>query len=317
MWDPSRPVDPEFLRFGPAKCCTYVPSLPNFAVGQILLDSSPSLARGRGALAARMGAPGASSPLGVVRSRREAKQYEALVEANAFGQSPDVTCPFFAPGAGLNCTIWPHRNASCATWYCKLDRAAGGHRLWLRLRDLLWVIESSLARWCLLELGLEEGALTALFATDASGPREADLEDEATVRRVWGSWAGNEAGFYVACGRLVQTLEPARIAALGGVELRLAARLAQAAMSSLSAALPDPLRLASVGSVRLANEVRRVCSYSPCHPLELPAATLDALARFDGRPSSVVLKELAALGIQVAPELLRQLVDFEILVPAR
>jgi hypothetical protein len=56
-------------------------------------------------------------------------------------------------------------------------------------------------------------------------------------------------------------------------------------------------------------------AYSPHDPILLPAAVIDVLDRFDGRPTEQVLGEVAAeLGLELDGALLQRLVDFGILV---
>ena len=50
---------------------------------------------------------------------------------------------------------------------------------------------------------------------------------------------------------------------------------------------------------------------------QLGGVVLPALARFDGRPTAEVVEEIRARdGLELSPELLRLLADFEVLVPA-
>ena len=53
--------------------------------------------------------------------------------------------------AGGACGIWRHRNGVDA-WFCKYSRGATGQRFWLRLEQLLAIVERELTRWCLLRL---------------------------------------------------------------------------------------------------------------------------------------------------------------------
>src|SRR4029077_11253834 len=50
------------------KCCTYLPTLPNFLVGRILLDTDPDAQVGRGTVEKRMKDAVGVSPLGLMQS---------------------------------------------------------------------------------------------------------------------------------------------------------------------------------------------------------------------------------------------------------
>jgi hypothetical protein len=60
----------------------------------------------------------------------------------------------------------------------------------------------------------------------------------------------------------------------------------------------------------------RVVSYSHYDPVRLPATLISVLPSFDGRPVEQVLEAIAAEAqITLDRELVRMLVDFEVLAP--
>ena len=62
------------------KCCTYIPTLPNYLVGRILSDDDQDFAKGRATLVARLRAGIAVTPLGL----GQPPNFQAL-----YGQSPE------------------------------------------------------------------------------------------------------------------------------------------------------------------------------------------------------------------------------------
>lgn len=199
------------------KCCTYQPALPNFLVGGIVVDDAAPAARGRDVLLARIEGRIGVTPLGVEPTAALRDLYMAATHAGTFGRAPELVCPHFVPGAGPNCGIWRHRNATCATWYCKHERGGTSWRAWRRLRDLLALAEARLARWCAAEVGVGADGLANLLAlTDAPGEREerAAGAHELAYRAVWGPWAGREVGFYEACAQRVEALTWADVEAV-------------------------------------------------------------------------------------------------------
>src|SRR5690242_21120635 len=76
-----------------AKCCTYVPALPNFLVGRILADRSPNAARGRASIQQRMTEGVGGTPIGLAMPPEYALLYSNAEDA--FGRSHELLCPHF------------------------------------------------------------------------------------------------------------------------------------------------------------------------------------------------------------------------------
>jgi hypothetical protein len=83
------------------------------------------------------------------------------------------------------------------------------------LEQLLFTLDRELARWSVLEQGLDEAALARLFPHGSDRGRTLPLDasaldarmDEAAYRALWGGWVGRERELYRECA--------ARVAALG------------------------------------------------------------------------------------------------------
>lgn len=315
------PAEASSLHFdAETRCCTYHPSLPNFLVGRVLRDPGPHPTASSEVLLARIAGRRAVSPLGVAPADNVRARYEAAVNAGAFGRSPDLRCPHLREGEAEGCAIWAHRNATCATWFCKHDRGGRGMALWSRLRELLALAEARLARWCLVALELGDEALArALPEADAPGRRGwAPEEGDVAWAAQWGRWRGREAEFYVACADRVDALGWAEVARVCGADADALARLVRGARAALDddAPLPTALRFGGGVSARVDAGEAVVHAYSHYDPLVVPGALVDVLRRFDGRPTGVVLAELEGEGVSLDASALRQLVDFEVLVAA-
>lgn len=323
----SQGVPPGIGSFDPdVKCCSYLPSLANFTVGQVLLDDDPAAAHGRASVRARIGKGLGVTPLGLWA----APGYDLLYRfgsTHGFGHSRRLRCPHYVEDSG-GCGIWRHRNAVCATWFCKHVRGEAGFRFWESVRQLLSTIELELSRWCVLELDVGARALERLFApAPRSSPAEgdtltlADLEDRpaaATDPALWGRWAGREADFYAECARLAAGFDLAEVRRRCGPAVRIAEELVRASWERLVApAPPDRLRVRRLTVVAMSHAACRVSTYSGLDPLEMPRALFDVLPYFDGRPSVEVLRAIRdSGGPALGRGLVHKMVDFGVLEAA-
>ena len=142
------------------KCCTYVPLLPNDLVGRILLNDNPEMAPGVDSTRRRIEEGLAVTPLGLGRGT----EFQVIYKSNpgeVFGRHAGLQCPH-QRGDGM-CGIWLHRNSVCATWFCKHSRGAAGIQFWSAILQLIEVVERDLTVWCVLQIGLDEAALTHLL----------------------------------------------------------------------------------------------------------------------------------------------------------
>jgi hypothetical protein len=312
------------LFFSPStKCCTYLPELSNFLVGRVLSDRDPDSAEGRATVEARIAKGVGVTPLGL----HPTPVYSLLYRSSpgSFGHAKSMRCPHYLEDGG-RCGVWRHRESTCATWFCKYGRGSIGRTFWQRLHDTLAVAEGVLRTHCLLELGLETRMLSDLFqphsltrvvarnagltATEVDG--EIDL---AMYDRAWGAWRGRESELFVACAKIAAPLQWPDIQRLGGVRLQLLSRLLVESYETLvSDAVPLRVRHRQLNVVYTSSESAQVVGYSPMDPLRVPKALLDVLHHFDGRPTGAVIEEIDEQhGLKIAPGVVRQLVDFDLL----
>jgi len=306
------------------KCCSIVPELSNFLVGGILSTSEQDedSQHGRESILRRIAEAAEVTPLGLGQSPLFKLIYE---NQDAFGRSPSLRCPHYVTSTG-RCGIRHHRNAVCMTWYCKHVRGAVGRGFWRdTLEHLLGIVERNLAAWCITRLDIGVEALTELFgATTEARPAllsAAQLDnrpDPARQRRVWGKWFGREQEFYVQCARLVEPLSWQSVIDICGSQARIQADLTRNAYQRLlSAEVPSALKVGSFQLVQITNGMSRVRTYSELDPLDVPVAVMETLPYFDGRGAQDALKAIAAeKAIQLAPDLVRKLCDFQLLVPS-
>ena len=267
------------------KCCTYVPELPNFLVGRALADERS--ATGRATVMERLQARIAVTPFGLGFPHKFKLLYEQSV--NSFGQSESLRCPHYLVDEGGNCGVWRHRNATCATWFCKHERGALGDLFWRALLQLLAHVEQQLTHWCVLELGVGQEALRRLFRPLGKGGQPAPLEgaeldgevNAETYRVLWGNWHGREEAFYRQCAQLVEGLSWADALARCGPDTRAFLQLAQAAQAEvLTEALPAKLNVGEFQMTAAPTGGWQAVTYSAYDPLALSPRLLGLLPVF-------------------------------------
>jgi len=307
------------------KCCSYVPELANFLVGRILSDTDAAAQAGRSTVNDRIAAGLGVTPLGLQQSAVYSQLYRG--SDAAFGRSQALRCPHFLEDGG-RCGIWRHRESTCATWFCKHVRGRIGYSFWRdAIYHLLKTIERDLARWCVLEIGVSDAMLCRLIETPAwsaqAEPLTADSLDQRGVneayRQLWGDWCGRESELFVRCAKLVGPLAWAEVLAICGPEAHAYARLTQHKYAQLmSDAVPATLQAGSFQVVEIGRGVSRLGTYSSYDPIDVPAAVLELLAYFDGRPTSEALAAIQEKrGVRLDASLVRKMVDFELLTPPK
>jgi hypothetical protein len=305
------------------KCCSIVPELSNFLVGGILSapDGDDDSSIGRDSILRRIAEAPVVTPLGLGQSPLFKLVYE---NQDAFGRSRTLRCPHYVEQTG-RCGIWRNRGAVCVTWFCKHTRGAVSHAFWRDgLEHLLEIVERNLAAWCISELDIGIDALLELYGTTEARPpvlTPAQLEDRPDrerQRRLWGRWFGREQEFYIQCAQLVEPLSWNKVVEICGSQAGIQVALTRNAYEKLvSVDIPPALKVGSFQLVQITSGTSRVRSYSELDPLDVPAAVMETLGYFDGRPTEQALQAIAIeKAIQLDPSLVRKLCDFQLLVPS-
>jgi len=314
---------PRGYYFDPSvKCCTYLPTLPNFLVGRILSDDDPAVWSGRMAVERKIREGVVATPLGLGTPPAFSVLYDKM-EASAFGRSRTLRCPYYVEDGG-RCGIWRNRNSVCATFFCKHVRGQLGHAFWRHsLLPLLRLVERDLTCWCLLQLEFEPDSLRLLTNLSEEGEEltAESMDNQARAERhkqLWAGWNGRECDFFVKCAELVAGLSWSDVLQICGPQVQTYARLTQQAFAKLTTdGVPSKLTAGPMQIVQMQQSTTRVSTYSPLDPVEVPNIVMACLQYFDGRPVSEVVDTIAAnTGIRLELSLVRKMVDFELLVPS-
>jgi Fe-S-cluster containining protein len=186
------------------KCCTYHPALPNYLVGAVLADARTELDEGKKRLRAQIAKGVGVSPQRLGPSKKWTLLYKSAVQSS-FGRSRLLRCPYLDEKE--RCSIWHHREAVCATFYCKFDGGAAGASFWKTLKAYLNVTEEALSVWAAKQV---DASIGDPRHDDTPGLSLADFEERApdppVYRKYWGNWVGREEEFYLACHEHVRGL---------------------------------------------------------------------------------------------------------------
>jgi hypothetical protein len=303
-----------------SKCCTWLPDLPNFLAGAVLADEDPRMEHGRRSVRGRIEAGAAVTPLGLGKPRA----YHLLQQHDGyFGRAGMMACPHLVDGG---CGIWPHRDATCSTWFCKYDKGMRGFGFWDKARRMLHFVERGLTQWAARELGIPQEALDVISSPlanvdDSSEPtapaqldRQADPEFYAGV---WAGWAGREEELYRAAAALVAPLSWEQVAARCGHRLHLLWQDLSEAQDRVDDDVV-PGELVELGAPTIVHESdNRVVfqAYSPYDVVEVSPPVAEALKLFDGRPTAEVVAQARDMhGVHLDDKFLRRLLDTHVLV---
>jgi hypothetical protein len=181
MCAPDDPVaaQPELAYRPDVRCCSYTPGLWSFQVGGLLRDPAAVHPATRAALDARIDGP-RSAPLGLLPREVDDNSYGDAIAEGRFGRDPALRCPHYVVDEGV-CGVWDHRNATCATWFCRHDRGARGQQAWAALHHLLGLLEGWIAR----EAHAASGALGDGWAWAGEVDRRASYVAAAAFADRW------------------------------------------------------------------------------------------------------------------------------------
>jgi len=231
------------------------------------------------------------TPLGLDKTPVYSALYES-VKLQSFGRVGALRCPHYVEDAGA-CGVWRHRNAVCATWFCKHQSGGDGAKQWAEVRDLLKVLERDLAIWAAIELGINGRRLSD--AIDLAREPQADaLTRELTAwdsASLWGPWADRKCEFFVRASTLVSGLDVSAALARSGPESRARVAAIRDRFGRRSGCSSNPSRVRVAAGYRcLPGHAGKawLAGYSPYDWLEVPAALWDAMQRLvaDDRAST-------------------------------
>lgn len=132
--------------------------------------------------------------------------------AGAFGNNPDLLCPFFAKGTG-GCGVWRLRSSECRSYFCQSEQGEAGERFWRAFNEFLFFVEVNLSQEYLLLTGFlpvdfkSQMALLKRIEFKSGDGQNWCLSDWEH-QRIWDHWLGREREFLLGAYSWVQGLRP-------------------------------------------------------------------------------------------------------------
>ena len=296
------------------KCCTYIPTIPNFLAGKILESNI--------AVFEAYWDQADIRPHGVMPHQDFADQYHP--NSPLFGRNLKWRCPYYLEEEGGLCGIWQSRNARCATWFCKHLRGQISRDLWATIDELLTAAEKILSRWCMHQLEVGSREFRDTFPVEIGQPKFdlwmkqqsfyqkklllGDFGSAEFHRWTWGTWMGREMDCFCECYRLVQPLGWEDVRKICGEGLQQLEQNTLASYAKLTSdSFPDVLKISDFHQYDLDNGEVRVWTSNPYDPITLSKDTLRRLHRMSGKTTAEVMEE-------IPKELLRKLFHAGVLI---
>lgn len=290
------------------KCCTYIPSIPNFLAGKIL-EKNVVVFQSYWSRAD-------VNPQGVWPHHEFVAEYNP--SSHLFGRNIKWRCPYYLEEEGGLCGIWEDRNGRCATWFCKHLRGRISHDFWSAVERLLTAVERSVSRWCILELEAGSQEFRNAFPPELSEPRFAvwlqqqsfytSANNDALRESIWGKWLHHEREFFCQCARLVASLQWNEVREICGREIdALEERVLESFARLNSDFFPDVLKLSDFHQTDNNPDEVRVWTVNPYDPVTISKTILRLLHRENGKRMHEVMEH-------VPKELLVRLFDAGILI---
>lgn len=187
------------------KCCTFVPFIPNYALGALLTENISGQAKIRQMIADRRFA----LPLGLFPDLNYQYKFTTKKE-NEFGNNPDLLCHYFDTDQN-QCSIWKYRGVVCTTFYCQSSYGQLGKDFWSEMKDYLSYVEMALAEDCLVMKDFSprdiSDQLIFLNKTDFNNQEKKQKTLTAEQHKtLWNGYSSPE-DFYISCYKMVQKLD--------------------------------------------------------------------------------------------------------------
>ncbi len=184
------------------KCCTFVPFLPNFAVGGILKEKLD----GHKVIEKMIGESRFALPLGIFPDFDYQYRFTHKKQKD-FGNREDLLCHYYDKEKN-RCGIWEFRGVVCTTFFCRSDYGKSGQNLWTEMNNYLSYVEMALAEDCLVMKDFSprdiSDQLVFLNKKDFTKSEKTQTTIQPKELKLYWNGYTDPKEFYLSCYELVQ-----------------------------------------------------------------------------------------------------------------
>jgi hypothetical protein len=192
------------------KCCTFHPFLPNYLIGQILLDEKKNSSFVTEVLQHKISKRQYVLPLGIVAPVRYQVEFNQLKD-KYFGQKREWLCPYH--DLSLNrCGIWRNRGSVCTSFYCHSSKGKKGKDFWKQSLDYLSYVEMALCEEALVYLDFSPRQISDLLQyINRFEATKTELKTDALplkrARELWNGYFDDQEAFFIKSLEVVKSFD--------------------------------------------------------------------------------------------------------------
>ena len=214
------------------KCCTFHPFLPNYLIGQILLDQKKSPSFITETLQHKISSRQYVLPLGIVAPVRYQVEFNEL-KSKQFGKREDWLCPYYDRTQN-RCGIWRNRGSVCTTFYCHSSEGSKGKNFWKVVLNYLSYVEMVLCEEALVHLDFSPRQVSDLLGyinrhEGSSSELKSDSISLKKAKNLWNGYFDDQEGFYIKTLEVVKSFDKKQMSeAMGDLGSNLTAQMMKA-----------------------------------------------------------------------------------------
>ncbi len=178
------------------KCCTYYPFIPNYMVGNILVNNKLKAH----IVLEYINSKKFTLPVGLCTPEDYQLKYVTKKDWE-FGNNEELQCPFYDSG---DCTVWDQRSAECLSFQCYSSYGSKGLKMWKYLGDLVYEIEIHLSQKMMTAHNFPEQAVAKsieFIKYEHYSPKRKDKHylTDKEWSEYWLNHSEDVAEYYISC----------------------------------------------------------------------------------------------------------------------
>ena len=214
------------------KCCTFHPFLPNYMIGQILLDQKKTPTFITEILQNKIVKRQYALPLGIVAPVSYQVEFNEL-KSKHFGKREDWLCPYYDKALS-QCGVWRNRGSVCTSFYCDSSKGSKGKNFWKVALNYLSYVEMVLCEEALVHLDFSPRQVSDLLGyinrnEGSASELKSDSMSKAKAQSLWNGYFDDQEGFYIKTLEVVKSFDKKQMEeSMGDLGYNLTAQIVKA-----------------------------------------------------------------------------------------